>query len=462
MIAEHKLVMAIGRNEGVERIRSLVQEGANIFSGSCYKGWTPLTLAAHLGRTETVEYLLECIQKASNQSTPQYLWGITVDSLNGMGHPALYCAARQGHIAVCRQLLDAGANVNLQCRKRTSLLVAVQEQRREVVTFLLENGADTHLTDGTGGVTLCAAVKANCCDLVRHLIDAGSDLNVSGYKYSSQTEAPIILAAREGFLSVVKVLVESGCYKDMTNKCGDTALYEAVTKGHNDVVQYLTEQGCDLNKCNMYEFTPLMTAVLHENLEAARLLVHAGACVKMRNYMGHCAGQLAVEMGSDQVLHFFLTWGMDVTRRPNLTFSEPGRVSCLTKVFEISAKNPKTVLVLLRGCPHLDLSRLSFIGAFRNEPALLELAFASGLSHPPTSFLAPKNVQNMSAECAEWVEQFRKVPLTLKQLCRSRVRRRLGNTVFHTAPTLPLPRRVTDYLVFSDAVLTADKQTDRR
>ena len=62
--AEQNLCTAIKNNEGLERVRSLVEEGADI-SCLCDKRWTPLTLAANLGRVDVVSYLLHCIKQVS-------------------------------------------------------------------------------------------------------------------------------------------------------------------------------------------------------------------------------------------------------------------------------------------------------------------------------------------------------------------------------------------------------------
>ena len=121
---------------------------------------------------------------------------------NDNGQSALICAASQGHKDVCCTLLEAGADVNLQCHhsKQTALLVAVEAKEREVIEVLLDWGADVQLTDNVGITPLYAAVKGNACDIVQLLIEAGCDVNIG-----SQDHAPIFLAARKGFLSIVQV-----------------------------------------------------------------------------------------------------------------------------------------------------------------------------------------------------------------------------------------------------------------
>lgn len=60
---EQELSRAIKNNEGLDKVRRLVEEKDADISGMCDGYWTPLTLAAHLGKQEIVSFLLHCIKK---------------------------------------------------------------------------------------------------------------------------------------------------------------------------------------------------------------------------------------------------------------------------------------------------------------------------------------------------------------------------------------------------------------
>ena len=62
--AEQNLGRAIKNNEGLDHVKNLVEEGADI-SSLCDNYATPLTLAAHLGKTDLVSYLLQQIKQVS-------------------------------------------------------------------------------------------------------------------------------------------------------------------------------------------------------------------------------------------------------------------------------------------------------------------------------------------------------------------------------------------------------------
>ena len=84
---------------------------------------------------------------------------------------------------------------------------------------------------------------------------------------------------------------------------------------------------------------------------------------------------------------------------------------------------------------------------------MLELAFASGLTHPPTQLLALHDHSTFHPACQKWLAEFRTVPQSLKSLARCSIRRSLGNTILHSALKLPLPALLVDYVVFAEAAL---------
>jgi ankyrin repeat protein len=122
---------------------------------------------------------------------------------------ALAGAAKGGHVALCRRLLEAGASVNgsTGTDRATPLMCAAASGSHEIVALLLEHGADV------------AAKNVNESTALHMAIAFGASLET------------IHLLLRSG----------AGALIDTANKFGYTPLRGAIEKGRKDIVQLLRE-----------------------------------------------------------------------------------------------------------------------------------------------------------------------------------------------------------------------------
>jgi ankyrin repeat protein len=146
--------------------------------------------------------------------------------------PTLATVASLGDLDKVNQMLADGTDPNTpDQRKVQPIIFAAIGGHNNVVEALLAAGADKN----TAAITraLHHAVEKNHREVVNTLIIAGADVNASG---SSTT--PIVLAATNGNLSIVKLLDEAGAKRD-------GALSAAARNDHADVASYLLDQGAD-------------------------------------------------------------------------------------------------------------------------------------------------------------------------------------------------------------------------
>lgn len=114
-------------------------------------------------------------------------------------------------------------------------------------------------------------------------------------------ETPIIAAAENGHLDVVKLLVESGADLETRNThTSETALFKAVKNRHRKVIEYLLEKGADPMTEESFGKNILMMAIEQDDFELIKLLVRYGAWPDPSEVDSSCVagsvGQNAIEL----------------------------------------------------------------------------------------------------------------------------------------------------------------------
>jgi ankyrin repeat protein len=88
----------------------------------------------------------------------------------------------------------------------------------DVITFLIESGANVNDKDQIGQTPLIVATQHGCKKLVEILIGAGADI----HERNDFGQSAIITAAQENLLEIAKFLIESGANVNIPDAEGET------------------------------------------------------------------------------------------------------------------------------------------------------------------------------------------------------------------------------------------------
>ena len=146
-------------------------------------------------------------------------------------------AALEGDGEKVKKYLEAGINVNaLDMEGHTALMLAAFNGHTDIVLSLIHKGAVVDRRDLMGRTALLYASTGPFPETVKALLDKGAEPNVVD---SDEHFSPLMHAAAEGNLDVVKLLMEYGADHSLTDVDGDNAEIFARQAGHEQVAGYL-------------------------------------------------------------------------------------------------------------------------------------------------------------------------------------------------------------------------------
>lgn len=116
----------------------------------------------------------------------------------------------------------------------TLLILASYKGKNEIVDFLLKNGAEVNAISEMG-TALMAAVVINNTEIIKRLIDAGADVNLS----DNAQRTALHLAVQFRNKSSVELLLFYNADKTKIDSKGKTAFEYAVFSGNDEIINLL-------------------------------------------------------------------------------------------------------------------------------------------------------------------------------------------------------------------------------
>uniref|UniRef100_A0A670Y5D0 Oxysterol-binding protein n=1 Tax=Pseudonaja textilis TaxID=8673 RepID=A0A670Y5D0_PSETE len=204
---------------------------------------------ARNGKSEEIRQLLENMKKG------EIIFDINCKgrSKSNFGWTPLHLACYFGHTNVVKDLLEAGADVNvLNDMGDTPLHRASFTGRKEVVMLLLECDADTLIVNGNGQT----AKEVTHDKEIREMLEAVERTQ------ERKLEELLLQAAREGETGKVTALLNRSNPPDIncTDQMGNTPLHCSAYRAHKHCALKLLKCGADTNIKNKNGQTPLALA----------------------------------------------------------------------------------------------------------------------------------------------------------------------------------------------------------
>ena len=163
-----------------------------------------------------------------------------------------------------------------------------------------KTGSTVLLWSAALGLNELASILINRCD--------GIDINI---QHTETQSTPLMLSAKYGHLSFVKLMIENGAFKELVNASNRTALAIAARKNQVECVKYLIKEAPPmLEMRDMFGRTPLLNAIKpyskeynidNVSFEVVKILLNNKADVSVRDYEGKTALTHALDYRHESV-----------------------------------------------------------------------------------------------------------------------------------------------------------------
>ena len=249
--------------------------------------------------------------------------GMEVKSWSEKLKPSVYEAARDGEISALCGLLR-----KLEITQRSAMLEAKTNEGEQLTTPLI------------------IAARNGNLEAVRVLLKYSANIEARGtVKIDDQIiedASPLWAASAKGHLDVVKLLVEWGAEVDGRTKTSSTPLRATAYDGRLDIVSYLVEHGADVNARNNFRNTPLMVACYNGHKDVVVYLIKKEAKMDLQDKQGNTVLHYAVERGHFHIVQELINLG--APQLPNIQSLTPLLLSgndCKVEMVEYFTSRPE-------------------------------------------------------------------------------------------------------------------------
>ncbi|CAJ1414029.1 unnamed protein product [Effrenium voratum] len=223
--------------------------------------WPALHRAAHQNDLDLLQRLLE--EKPAE-----------VNRRDASRFTPLMRGASAGHLAVLRRLVAAGARLEpMDAEGKSAAAMAAERGDLAALRFLADADAKLWRQERGPPEALHWAALSGHRPIMEFLLSRRASAHVQDEKGIQ----PIHYAALESDVATVAFLVEAGANVSAAGGKGELPLHWAAGVGHAAIVAYLLARRADGSGADLRQATALHFAAAQDRLQAAEVLVAAGA-----------------------------------------------------------------------------------------------------------------------------------------------------------------------------------------
>ena len=210
----------------------------------------------------------------------------------------IFAAAERGDFDIVKNLITKHPEMMNVKRDGGWTLLHIAFNSRELIEYLIKNGADIHAKSDGGWTPLHSQAYYGHLAGVELLIEHGSDLEAK-HAYGM---TPLVNSIKWDRIEIVKILVEKGANVNSTNILGRSPLILSSINGYQQLVEVLLKYDADVSLTDdHYKRTALHFGALNGHLSVVEELLKKDSDINKKDLSGKTACDYARQYGHDKV-----------------------------------------------------------------------------------------------------------------------------------------------------------------